>query len=90
MNCSIIGLLWRESLIPPASSCLPVNTPPAKGDQAVTPRPRSAAMGRSSRSGVRSIRLYSICSPTNGVQPRSSARVLALATSQAGMSETPA
>ena len=36
-------------------------------------------MGNNSRSGVRSIRLYSICNPTNGVQPRSSASVFARA-----------
>jgi NmrA-like family len=52
--------------------------------------PRSAAIGSSSLSGVRSIRLYSICSPTNGVHPRSSARMLAFATTHAGMSDTPA
>ena len=36
------------------------------------------------------MRLYSICKPTNGVQPRNSASVFALATAQAAMSDTPA
>ena len=90
MNCRTISLPCRESLAPPGSSCLPVSRPPASGDQAVTPRPRLAAIGKRSRSGVRSIKLYSICRPTKEVQPRNSARVFALATSQAGMSETPA
>lgn len=35
---------------------LPLNNPLASGDQAVTPRPSAWAIGRSSRSGVRSIR----------------------------------
>ena len=64
MNCCIIALLCRESLVPPASSYLPVSTPPASGDQAVTPRPKclrpSAAVPAPT---VRSIRLYSICKP---------------------------
>ena len=90
MNCWMDGWFCRESLAPPGSMCLPVNSPPASGDHAVTPKPRSAAIGSRSRSGVRSIKLYSIRSPANEVHPRSSASVLALATSQAGMLQTPA
>jgi hypothetical protein len=37
---------------------LPVSTPPASGDQAVTPMFSAFAIGISSRSTVRSIRLY--------------------------------
>ena len=48
---------------------LPVNMPPANGDQGVTAISNAFAIGNKSRSGVRSIKLYSICSATNGVQP---------------------
>ncbi len=71
------------------SAYLPVSQPLANGDHGVTVNPSAAAIGSSSRSGVRSIRLYSICKPTNGVQPRNSASVLARATHHAGASEMP-
>jgi sec-independent protein translocase protein TatA len=59
------------------------------GDQAVTPMFNASAMGSNSRSGVLSIRLYSICKPVNSVHPFRFARVLACETIQAGASETP-
>ena len=46
-------------------------------------------MGVSSRSTVRCSRLYSICSATKGLHPRSSARVFACDTTHAGVSDTP-
>lgn len=46
-------------------------------------------MGKSSRSTVRWMRLYSICRAEKGVQPRRSARVLACETTHAGVSEIP-
>src|SRR5712691_8637929 len=69
---------------------LPVNTPPPSGDQATVPRTKAAAMGSNSRSGVRSTRLYSSCTPASGTQPRHSASVAARATRQAGKSDRPA
>ncbi|MNT13513.1 hypothetical protein D3C72_1484870 [compost metagenome] len=67
---------------------LPLKIPPDSGDQGITPRPISCAIGISSRSTVRSSRLYSICRPISGDQPRNSARVCILAACQAGRSET--
>src|SRR3546814_2107222 len=46
---------------------------PASGDHGNTPSPISCAIGISSRSTVRSVRLYGSCSAANDVQPRSSA-----------------
>jgi hypothetical protein len=66
---------------------LPVRMPAAIGAQAVTDRPNASATGSSSRSAVRSSRLYSICSATKGLQPRSAASVLACDAIQAGASE---
>ncbi len=68
---------------------VPVRTPLASGDHAVTPMFNSWAIGISSRSTVRSIRLYSICNPMNGDQPRNCASVFACAIHQAGASEMP-
>src|SRR5580693_5824214 len=53
--------------------------PPARGDHAVKPRFRAFAIGTSSRSTVRSIRLYSTCKPVKGDHPRSWASVFAWA-----------
>ena len=71
-------------------SYLPVSSPLANGDQAATVSPSASAIGIISRSGVRSIRLYSTCSETNGDHPRSSASVFARLTHHAGASEIPA
>jgi len=68
---------------------LPESNPLASGDQEVTLRPRSSAIGMSSRSGVRWMRLYSIWSPMKGDQPDNSASVLARETYHAGASEMP-
>ena len=69
MKSFAISLFMRagspdESEVPPCPWYLPVNTPPASGDHAVTPIFNAFAIGISSRSTVRSIRLYSICNPT--------------------------
>src|SRR6266511_1491066 len=58
---------------------LPVNTPLESGDHAVNPRFSALAIGISSRSTVRSIKLYSICNPMKGAQPRNCASVFAFA-----------
>ena len=68
----------------------PVNTPPASGDHAVTVSPRLEPLATILAPVSRSMRLYSICKAMKGAHPRKSANVFALATSQAGMSETPA
>src|SRR5689334_19194110 len=73
----------------PPPRYLPVSLPSASGPHATTARSKASAMGTRSLSGVRSSMLYRDCRATNGVQPRSSAVVLASATSQAGQSETP-
>src|SRR3984893_5664237 len=78
-----------EAEEPPCPWYLPVNTPPASGDHAVTPIFNALAIGISSRSTVRSIRLYSICNPTKGDHPRRWASVFACAIHQAGASEMP-
>ena len=83
------SLFVSEALFCRSRRYLPVSTPPPSGDQASTPIPRARAIGSRSRSGVRSIRPYCACTPTKGVQPLSSARVLARATTQAGASEIP-
>ena len=57
--------------------------------QAVTPMFNALAIGISSCSTVRPIRLYSICNPINGDQPRTCASVFACAIHQAGASEMP-
>src|SRR5260221_10783339 len=66
-----------------------VRSPAPRTDQGVIVKPNPCAIGRSSRSGVRWIRLYSICSAMKGVQFLSSARVFAWETTQAGWSDTP-
>src|SRR3977135_687559 len=92
---SLIGQPRPVSLVhagpsPLSPRCALLVSPPfASGDQASTPRFKAFAMGTSSRSTVRSIRLYSTCNPVNCVQPRSSARVFAWAIHQAGASEIP-
>src|SRR5205807_10348656 len=68
---------------------LPVRRPAASGAHAVTPRPRALAIGSNSRSGVRDLRLYGSWRLMNCVHPRTSAKVLARAIIQAGVSETP-
>ena len=69
---------------------LPVRIPEPSVSHGVTARSSVFAIGRSSRSTARSSRLYLIWSPTNAVQPRSSASMFARDTSHAGVSETPA
>ena len=66
---------------------LPVRMPAPIGAQAVSERPNAAATGSSSRSAVRSIRLYSACRATSGLQPRRAAKVLAADATQAGASD---
>src|ERR1700688_1364515 len=73
-----------EAEEPPCPWYLPVNTPLANGDHAVTPMFNALAIGISSRSTVRSIRLYSICNPTKGDQARSCASAFACAVHHAG------
>ncbi len=79
-------LFMRPS--PPAAAFsgkyLPVRAPFLSGDHARIDMPNSSAIGSSSRSTVRSSKLYSICNPTYCVQPRSSARVFDCATTHAG------
>src|SRR5258707_14378781 len=77
----LVELLWLLYL--------PVSTPPPSGDHTATPRSKARAIGSRSRSGVRSIRLYSICRAMKGVLPERSARLLACATIQAGVLEMP-
>jgi hypothetical protein len=67
----------------------PVKSPLARGDQGITPSPISLAIGISSRSPVRSTRLYSICIATKGDQPLKSAMACIRETCQAGVSEIP-
>ena len=69
---------------------LPVSSPPASGDHRATPRPRLSAIGRSSRSALRSTRLYSTWMAMIGASPRRSAMVAARATRQAGKFDKPA
>ena len=68
---------------------LPDSTPPPSGLQAVTVMPSASAIGNSSRSASRLIRLYGTWSPANGVELRDSASVFARETTQAGVSDTP-
>src|SRR5882762_2763185 len=82
-RCSLSGkkaftpsLVIRPPSGLPSPWYFPVRNPPARGEKARTPKFKALAMGISSRSTVRSIRLYSSCSPINRVQPRSSARGL--------------
>ena len=78
-----------EAEAAPCPWYLPVNTPRGSGDQAVKPRFSALAIGISSRSTVRSIRLYSICNPMKGDHHRRWASVFACAIHQAGASEMP-
>ena len=61
-----------QSVSRPASLSryLPVSSPPPSGDHSVTPSPSASAIGSSSRSAVRSTRLYSTWTPAIGDQPR--------------------
>ncbi|KAF0649352.1 hypothetical protein K701_13445 [Streptomyces fradiae ATCC 10745 = DSM 40063] len=63
---------------------LPVSSPTPSGDHRAATSPRLSAMGRSSRSAVRSTRLYSCWMPTIGAQFFRSARVAARETRRAG------
>src|ERR1700746_104981 len=78
--------LFRKSSL----EYFPDRSPLARGDHGTTPRPISFAMGISSRSVVRSMRLYSICSATSGDHPRRSAMACILEICHAGVSEIPA
>ena len=69
--------------------CLPVRMPAPSTPQGVMPRSKARAMGTSSRSTSRSIKLHCTCSPTKRVHPRSSAIVLACDTTHAGASLMP-
>ena len=69
---------------PPGLVYLPDSTPPPSGLHAATVIPNASAIGSSSRSMSRLSRLYGTWRPTNGVQPRHSASVLARETTQAG------
>ena len=62
----------------PAPGTCRSGSPPPAAPHAVTARPSACAIGSSSRSAVRSARLYWICSATNGDQSRSSAIVVRL------------
>ena len=74
---------------PEPSAYFPVSTPLASGDHAATVIPNASAIGKRSRSTVRSIKLYSICNPTNGVHPLNSANIFAREIHHAGASDTP-
>jgi hypothetical protein len=61
-----------DVLLPSVRLVVPAVEPPR-----LTPAVLARACGSSSRSGVRSSRLYRSCEPANAVQPLSSASVLA-------------
>ena len=67
----------------------PLSTPAAIGAHAVTDISNASATGSSSRSTVRSVRLYGTWIATNGLQPCCAANVFACATSHAGASDSP-
>ena len=89
MSCFSGAVSSRRAAPSPFELYLPLRIPCPNGDHAVMPTSNARAIGKSSRSGVRSSNEYSIVIATNGDQPCNSASVLARATCHAGKFDTP-
>ena len=59
----------RSACPPYSMRYFPVSSPPPSGDHSAAPSPSASAIGRFSRSPLRSTRLYSNCTPEIGDQP---------------------